>query len=513
MDGVRLVEDADTEPPSDEIEKTNATTVRHSIHSTGSHRVHAATPINRFLPDDLLALIFRTCVDTGIADSQVNHSVKQKVTHPGKPDTRLSPWVLAQVCRRWRHLALELSQLWNAVDVSRRDRDESPNSPLGELVSLQLKRARDQPISVRYNEGDLLKRSRPVHDLSVLVILLSRSSQWSTARISIRISGLLRLSSQYVGSFNLLTTLHLHLLSENLPEGDLGSIVKVFRSTPKLRSLTTTGFVIILHHVALDLPFEQIVDFTSKDYDTTPVLLSYHGHYHLLQQMPNLETCMIDTPCSFGAHDLPPSVVTHLTLDRLHTLVLRNFLHGSPHIDAILDWFTLPLLRVLRFPSGFDSPAALIELLERSECSLEELYLKFGHVHEGTLFQLFNAPCIQNLRVLSIGSYRWGHGTVDDDIFRPLTLVKPPSVMVCRLPKLRALELYDCGAWSIESMLGMVESRCDTKNIFPGTVEKLERLTIGSSGMKVSLNQEETRRIKRMRNGGMVFEWNETPGS
>ncbi|KAL0058506.1 hypothetical protein AAF712_014803 [Marasmius tenuissimus] len=510
MDVVRLtdIEDDEKGPPSNEIGKTTATTVRFSARSIGSH-IHTAVtpPIDQFLPDDLLALIFRTCVDTDIKDCQPNRSAERKVTYPGK----LSPWVLAQVCRRWRYLTLELSQLWNVVDVNSTDGNESPSSPLGELVFLQLKRAKDQPLSVRYNAGGLSKGLRSVHDLSVLVTLLSRSSQWSTATISIHTSGLLRLSSQYIGSFNLLTALHLHLLSENLSEGQLGSIVKVFRSAPKLRSLTTTGFVIILHHVALDLPFERIVDFTSKDYDTTPVLLSYHGHYHFLQKLPNLETCMIDTPYSFNAHDLPPSVVPRFTLAHLHTLVLRNFLRGSSHIDVVLNWLTLPVLRILRFPSGFESSAALIELLERSECSLEELHLKFGHVHEGALFRLFDAPCMQNLRVLSIGGYRWGHGrTVDNDIFRPLTLVKPPSA-VYRLPKLRALELCDSDAWTIASMLDMLESRWDTGNVFPGTVEKLWRLTIRNSGMKVSLNQEEKRRIEKLRDGGTFFEWNENP--
>ncbi|KAK1217824.1 hypothetical protein PQX77_019497, partial [Marasmius sp. AFHP31] len=72
-------------------------------------------PVRR-LPDDVLSYIFRICVDMDVEERQKKDSSYCQ-RYPGSLDTRKAPWLLGQICTKWRALSESLPQLWTAVDL------------------------------------------------------------------------------------------------------------------------------------------------------------------------------------------------------------------------------------------------------------------------------------------------------------------------------------------------------------------------------------------------------------
>ncbi|KAJ8089372.1 hypothetical protein PM082_014620 [Marasmius tenuissimus] len=74
----------------------------------------------RYLPSEILAMIFRDAVDEDTnlpcLFGEVRHD---RNAYPSVTlDTTKSPWTLSRVCRRWRNLALALPQLWSVLDIN-----------------------------------------------------------------------------------------------------------------------------------------------------------------------------------------------------------------------------------------------------------------------------------------------------------------------------------------------------------------------------------------------------------
>ncbi|KAG7086002.1 hypothetical protein E1B28_003525 [Marasmius oreades] len=63
------------------------------------------------LPNELLVLVFERCVDTYTGHTLSKHAI---------------PWVLAQTCRRWRHVVLRTPSLWNPIRIDTRRLPQSP---------------------------------------------------------------------------------------------------------------------------------------------------------------------------------------------------------------------------------------------------------------------------------------------------------------------------------------------------------------------------------------------------
>ncbi|KAJ7657328.1 hypothetical protein DFH06DRAFT_1409516 [Mycena polygramma] len=92
----------------------------------------------------ILAKIFAVCV------AEAQESAKDVL------DTRSAPWVLSQVCRTWRKVALSSPELWCTIDITldRHDEAYSCGSPhranrMGYLLGLVLRRSGKRALPVR----------------------------------------------------------------------------------------------------------------------------------------------------------------------------------------------------------------------------------------------------------------------------------------------------------------------------------------------------------------------------
>ncbi|KAL0063823.1 hypothetical protein AAF712_009268 [Marasmius tenuissimus] len=316
----------------------------------------------------------------------------------------MAQWVLGQVCRSWRAVALATTDLWTKIDLSwtRTPSNISPERALllEPVLALQLQRCRERPITFSYRSDEDRKER-------LALLLCSRSLQWENVSIvgESRAFAPLR---QYHGLFPLLKTLHVGFLEDNWA-GD--SVLSAFDKLSSLEHLVIAGEAQPLIRQGNQFSWEAILHYTTVH--ANGWIPDLADHYRVLPRLVNVQTCVLDT-CfpDVPTADLPPSPTLELSF--LHTLVLKQTaMLSMPAIAPLLRWLVLPALRILRLPSGFNCPATLASFLNRFHCSLEELTILnmedwvLNGVAVDDLIRVLKAPSLHTIyvghRCLGIG--------------------------------------------------------------------------------------------------------------
>ncbi|KAL0570896.1 hypothetical protein V5O48_011062 [Marasmius crinis-equi] len=383
----------------------------------------------RRLPDDVLEQIFRFCVDRdvrGLLSEYPGSLMLDIQDHRGTLDTRKAPWVLGQVCRKWRACSTSLPTLWTSI---RLDGDAlSSNEETMGLLSRQLDYCAGQPLSVTYYQYPR-RNSSP----SLLSILLSKSYQWSLARINLDPR---QLDDFAPGEsiFMNLRELHLYFRGHSSMSDEYTYLTHFFRDATKLHKLFLHGLGVISNIAFLGFPWARITHYECRE---TPFAPGCNDslHYHVLRHMSRSVTIARINCARFHALDPRTLSGDYLVLPALHTFELRLFdIHRGP--GSLLQWITTPSLRSLTLRDlTIDSLELIIEFLERSSCSLVE----FGLVDMNTemkgheITRLLRVDGMNGVRTLSLGYGRdqrkrnysdsgspWDARTDDGKIFLPV---------------------------------------------------------------------------------------------
>ncbi|KAL0063829.1 hypothetical protein AAF712_009274 [Marasmius tenuissimus] len=415
----------------------------------------------RRLPLEVLTEIFRFCTSGSFTDLALGQKDVMRA-FPGSLDTRQAPWVLGQVCLRWRLLTLSTADLWTRIDISW---DVKPFSldraaSLAHNLALQLQRCRDRPLAVSYNcavDSDRNLRAQ------FALLLCSRSFQWEKARIQGDVDGLapLRLGCGLLPS---LKALHVIILDsvDDWSEMALGSI-QVFERSPSLRHFVMSGDARAFLQQDNQVPWGQLVHYVFRKSDLWWPDLD--DHYQILPQLENVQVCVLDSSVPISRNPSLPLQNT-LVLRHLHTLILAHAEEDEMGaIGPLLRWLTLPALRILRLPLGFDCPDALVEFLNRSHCSLEELTIvEIENKLVDTMpdmIRVFEVGCLQKLHTLGLGGSSWRsekEQTAWDTVFKALAFSQHSDRLL--LPKLRRLMLYGLSmTWTDGALVKMIISR------------------------------------------------------
>ncbi|KAK1225828.1 hypothetical protein PQX77_011239 [Marasmius sp. AFHP31] len=268
------------------------------------------------------------------------------------------------------------------------------------VLALQLQRCRERPITLSYHSGpdtdERLKEQLALH-------LCSRSLQWERVSLEGNVKAFAPLC-RYQGLFPSLTTLRVHFLKDDWA-GD--SVFTAFDRLPSLERFSVIGDTTAVIRRGDLFSWDKILHYSAReDTECVPNLVD---HYQVLPRLTNVQTCTLDTCLPDSLHDEPPPQPT-LSLPFLHTLVLtQSSALDIGGISPLLNWLVLPALRVLRFPYGFDCPRALVDFLDRSQCSLEELTIvNMGEtaLTQGAVddfIQVLEAPSLQRLSTLGFG--------------------------------------------------------------------------------------------------------------
>ncbi|KAJ8089103.1 hypothetical protein PM082_014351 [Marasmius tenuissimus] len=324
-------------------------------------------PIRR-LPPEIFAEIFRirTFDDVDL----------ERRDFPGSLDTRKAPWVPSQVCCTWRLVAVSTLELWTRINVSwirGMTLSRCTASRLESLLSLQLERSRDQPLSISFFGGETSVTSDGHIQERFLLLLCSRTSQWESARLEGDPEDLLPLC-RFRGAFASSKSLELDFMTSDDWMRDPFRSFCGFEDCPSLTRFSLRGDTAIIDEANDLIPWGQITRYEARR--TQDWTADLHDYFFILPKLHGMEVCTLDTyfpEYNDSVFSLHPSC----KLCFLHTLVLGNafgFDSGSATgLDALFDWLVLPALRVLRTPYAPNCSAELIGCLDRSRCSLEEL--------------------------------------------------------------------------------------------------------------------------------------------
>ncbi|KAK7047147.1 hypothetical protein VNI00_006812 [Paramarasmius palmivorus] len=393
-------------------------------------------PIRR-LSDDVLLYIFRICIDGDLSEELIDDG-----HYPGSLDTRMAPWILTQICQRWRVLVTSSPQFWTSIYINwRYDKAHVPkyHPSLERLLALQLQRCLDQPISIRYR-GARAHTSRDIRYATnerLLMVLCSRSMYWSRASFEFIDKETINPLTCYQGLLPNLAELQLRCpFSHEYDEEALS----IFGDTPHLRKLRIIGN---LHYLLkAPIPFQQITEFVSRNDDEKYWnLRKQEQYFSTLPRLRNVQ--MLDLQCSRGDNGrLPELPRESLILSGLHTLTLQSEELDLPAVYQLLKWLTLPALQTLRLPGGFASAGYLSKFLGRSQCVLHELVLTDARIGLDVLVQLLCKDALRNLETFTLGVHEEEmRVSGSHNVFRKFTILPNETEKDVMLPKLETFRM------------------------------------------------------------------------
>ncbi|KAK7047137.1 hypothetical protein VNI00_006802 [Paramarasmius palmivorus] len=319
----------------------------------------------RVIPPEIMRRIFAICAEPDDGSKTLTTSLLPSGM----------PWVVSQVCRSWRSIALSTPCLWTSVVLDIR--------PLGTMhpqrlaseawrLRLQLHRSQTIPLDVTIHA----QRDNFNHPLMILIC--TRSEQWRNLRLGGHESVLKSLSLVR----GLLPALeHLTVDSDIIASIDEEEVF--FDYCPQLRTISLHGFT----SSSMKLPWHQITDFT---FDRDPAanapgqsLLTLppttDKFWAVLSKIPNVEVCNLNfdftlrIPASasvpWGSGNLLP-----LQFDRLTSLTLStDGRQGCLAAANFFNWLITPKLAHLDIATPYNGWGQLVSFVSRSSCKLDTL--------------------------------------------------------------------------------------------------------------------------------------------
>ncbi|KAF9254632.1 hypothetical protein L218DRAFT_459716 [Marasmius fiardii PR-910] len=468
----------------------------------------------RRLPNEILASIFELCVKKDAIEGRLLYSrlwggAYSDANESPTLNTKRSPWVLGQVCHRWRSLVLSLPDLWTGIDISwAKQPGETHQLFIERRLSLTLQRSQGKPLYILWD-------ARSCSDRAIASMLCSRSLQWKALFIATGIKGL-RLLVPYGGAFPSLSSLHLEFTEDEwLEVNENNPIFSIFQDAPALRHVTLVGDDTVTRRLSRQIPWHQITQFTLEGGSWNEYFGS-RGNWHdfqiLLPHLTNVEELTLDN-FEFKPSD---SARPPLRLVKLHALHLSQTCRlADDSIAFLLNSLTLPSLRDLSIAPGWDTNQSIIELLDRSACRLEKFTI--SNMTNLELIDLLRAGQLQTVHDLCLvgreetdpEGYTY-MSRVSDMVLDALKFL-PPGKTTSRpniFPHLTELtldgECYEFWEkWSDKALVEILVSRRDIDQFPPGSVSRLER--VWSYGNFVVWDADAVKQLSRLIEEGLII--------
>lgn len=285
------------------------------------------SPIH-WLPAELLIYIWQTAIGDLLSISYDN----------------MLPVRVAQVCRRWRDVALAAPGLWSNIYVNP---SWCKSSPLAR-VSLSLARSSKHPLRIVFHY-DFPRRNDPKHMLTVLTLLARESRRWQTCHIHITWETETdhRMISRALQPAQAPQLVQLVLHAQRR---GAGSSLRPAWFPMGLPALTDFGLA-----NAMDLrPYLHLLSgLTSlslevSDYQT-PATVSHRDFQAALARCPHLVHLELRFACvAYGDVDTVPSAYAVIHLPKLRSLFLRMHDEDCRFVSVFFRRFSAPSLKVIK---------------------------------------------------------------------------------------------------------------------------------------------------------------------
>ncbi|KAJ6588198.1 hypothetical protein B0H19DRAFT_200341 [Mycena capillaripes] len=263
-----------------------------------------------------------------------------------------SPYLLCQICRKWREIAFATPALWRAISLSfsKKKRFEQKRH----LLAISLERSGSCRLSINLsNPSGIVVKSNMTQ---VVQTSANHCARWEHLNLSI--PGPLTFLPNVELPLPSLRSLKLGYDRDNL------TATPTFLAAPLLRKVALEVYRDVHGPI---LPWSQLT-VLSVDY------ITLNQYADLLDRLVNLCYCYFyfdDDDFNVGQSSL-----RNITLPHLETLVLELYVVQSQP-PSILDNLTLPALRRLQISHSLLNPDdpidTLVSLVSRSRCILHEL--------------------------------------------------------------------------------------------------------------------------------------------
>ncbi|KAK7053562.1 hypothetical protein R3P38DRAFT_1461157 [Favolaschia claudopus] len=328
-----------------------------------------STPVHD-LPPEIISDIFILCLP---AHGRV------------KPSPETAPLLLAQICRRWREIALETCQLWCSIYLEfpwESDRWDTYSQTALCLLQTCIQRAKGYPLSLGLDRDRLFPRLGQLADSQQS--LLKEISTEFLHFLSTYAAQIYRLEARVFGvqfdqiippntSLPLLQTIH-------VPSFEEARLSDILDSAPLLCDLRFCR-----NMPEYSLSFNNI---TTLDADE----ISAGFFFCILDQFPALQRlkCFIS---EYKTDTLPIKVTTHQNLAVLK--LSRSYILGKAVLPNLRD------LQITRDDSlSVHDTADILSLVTRSSCALRSLGMSVGDARITEFYDFLAAfPVLETLDI------------------------------------------------------------------------------------------------------------------
>ncbi|KAJ7460167.1 hypothetical protein FB451DRAFT_1371677 [Mycena latifolia] len=370
-----------------------------------------STKPRRTLPFDVVAEIFRTVVDV-------------------VPD----PWILGQICKRWRAIALECPELWTSIDIDHaasNPRMRPTGYPFEKLQTL-LNRSLHQPLTIRFCTVARCLDAPPVSfDADRLFgALVACSSRWGS--LSLRCTPqIFPLLAQVKGKLPLLHTLSLDMCFDRI-------LLDAFETAPRLRSLAClTGWRLT---PLMLMPWSQITRYIG-DFGL------WDDHITALEQLVNVEECRLTL--TNWAENENTEILDLPKLRRLYVARGNLLEFTAPRLEELV-------IEPLDMTPPPDALGNLTSLVQRSACQLTKLCFIAAIPDMPAVSQLVSVlQLLPSLVELCVQSRR-----LNELIELSVLVAALHPTAPCLLPRLEALTFGGYGVPDGAALVDMVAARC-----------------------------------------------------
>ncbi|KAF5334189.1 hypothetical protein D9611_014496 [Ephemerocybe angulata] len=454
--------------------------------------------LTTFLPAELVIDIFSRVL--------VSNS-RRKWTDVSPPHTPLTPFFLGKICRSWRSVAWNNSELWTSLTLTlEREHYEAQVS----LLDLWLEKSGTHPldITIRGPGGDEEEdwELNPPHE--IMRKLAAVSERWRSMDMFIPHPCYIDLACM---RSRLPLLQNLSIRPPDCVEPLFNHKLDFFSYAPSLTNLSIGG---LYFSEAIDMPWAQLQSLLGQDFLADDC-------YTMLESAPNLRVCRFDVIHQSSDFAYPSS--STISLSHLHTLELSDV--GNMLATVFLYSLELPSLASLTLDLGFSfddweyfSMSSVTSLIGRSGCaaSLQKLSITNLRLVEQELIDcLASAPNLAELG-LHVEYPKTPPGMSLSDTF--FAVLSPPSTRSVEtasvlpfdrplVPKLRWFEYsgpVNVTGYTVRTLLSYRWNQ-DTFNAAspsPHAVAKLEHVSIESTSI-LSFPRSDQAALRELAAAGM----------
>ncbi|KAL0953815.1 hypothetical protein HGRIS_004995 [Hohenbuehelia grisea] len=362
-------------------------------------------------------------------------------------DNRNAPISLTMVCRSWRMIATNRSELWSTIRVSHKLSVASVP-----IIKIWLNRSKDRPLTFRLPPEDHPDSHK------FLNCFFPHAPRWADAHLQISqetFALLLRRLVRARTHLKQLVSLDLQITNES--KHDFSAKLSAFLSlAPRLRYLCVADAG--LPSSLLSIPSSSVLTDLFLD-----MALGPRQALHILKFATALRECTFANLVRFELeHSSVPIYHPHLTSLSICT---------SQHLSFFFEMLTLPSLQSISIEYGgenwegevsfpFEFPSFhYTQMLQRSHCHLESFKLRNSGISATSLIPCLE-PAQQHLRVLEV----CGQGNIKSINRAVIELLtcdprNPVGNYPVFCPRLEEITFRECVSCAVGDFASLVTSR------------------------------------------------------